>query len=461
MTPLNRLLDQFLPAHEHSAARRFLVSGAVWFCAGTLWGLIGAMHLAAPDFFRGIPWLEFGRIRPAHTTIVLLGFVTSALIGATLYILPVVLRTKLYGERVANLGMWVWNLAMLSGCISLPLGYTQGREYAELVFPIDCLVVIAFLCLTYSLVMTVATRHENVLYVSVWYGLGGVLWTAVLWVPGNVMWRPPGGAMIGIVDAVWLWWYGHNIFGLATTPMAVAVAYYIIPRIARKPLYSHTLSLIGFWTLLALYTHIGAHHLLQAPVPTWLKTVSVIDSVAMVVPVATVLVNLWLTMRGALREFADSWPGKLIFAGSIWYLITCIQGPLQSLPSVQRHTHFNNWVIGHAHIAVLGFAGMTALGGLWYVLPLVARRKVYSQPLIGLQYWLVLIGVAGFFVVLTAAGLIQGEVWNNGGTVYRTLPMIAPYLMARAMFGMLIIGGAFIGLYNVVMTLVRGEPHES
>ncbi|MBM3501363.1 MAG: cytochrome-c oxidase, partial [Armatimonadetes bacterium] len=395
------------------------------------------------------------------TTVVLLGFVTSCLLGATLYILPVVLRARLYSERAANLGLWAWNAALAAACITLPLGLTQGREYAELIFPIDCLIVLAFLCLAYSFVMTVATRKENVLFVSVWYGLGGVLWTAMLWVPGNVMWRPPGGALLGLIDAVWLWWYGHNIFGLATTPMSVAVAYYIIPRIARKPLYSHTLSLIGFWTLLGLYTHIGAHHLLQAPVPTWLKTVSTIDSVAMVVPVATVLVNLWLTMRGSLRHFADSWPGKLIFAGSIWYLITCVQGPLQSLPSVQRHTHFSNWVIGHAHIAVLGFAGFTALGGLWYVLPLVVKRKVYSQSLIGLQYWLALIGVTVFFIVLTAAGLIQGEVWNNGGTVYRTLPMISPYMLARAGAGVLIVAAACVGLYNVLMTLYRGERVEA
>jgi cytochrome c oxidase cbb3-type subunit 1/cytochrome c oxidase cbb3-type subunit I/II len=461
MTPLNRLADHILPPNELSASRRFLVSGAVWFVVGTGVGLLGAMHLAAPEVFAGLSWLEFGRIRPVHTTVVLLGFVTSCLLGGTLYIMPVLLRTRLYAERVANLGMWAWNAAVAGACITLPLGLTQGREYAELIFPIDCLVVVAFLCLAYSLVMTVATRKENVLFVSVWYGLGGVLWTAMLWVPGNVMWQPPGGSLLGIIDAVWLWWYGHNIFGLATTPMSVAVAYYIIPRIARKPLYSHTLSLIGFWALLGLYTHIGAHHLLQAPVPTWLKTVSTIDSVAMVLPVATVLVNLWLTMRGSLKHFADNWPGKLIFTGSIWYLITCVQGPLQSLPSVQRHTHFSNWVIGHAHIAVLGFAGFTALGALWYVLPLVAKRKVYSPALIGLQYWLALVGVAGFFVVLTAAGLVQGEVWFNGGTVYRSLPMISPYMLARAMIGVAIVGAACVGLYNVLMTLYRGEPTEA
>jgi len=457
MTPLNKLGEQLLPSAEHSASRRWLLSGAVWFCVGTLWGLTAAIHLVAPDLYGSVPWLEFGRIRPAHTNIVLLGFVTSTLTGAMLYVVPVVLRTKLYSERTANLGMWLWNLAMTSTAITLPLGYTQGREYAEPVFAIDCLVVLSLLCLGYCLIMTVATRREQLLYVSVWYGLGGVLWTALVYVPGNVMWHPATGSMQGIVDAVWLWWYGHNIFGLATTPMAVGLAYYVIPRLARRPLYSHTLSLIGFWTLLAFYTHIGTHHLLQAPVPSWLKTVSIVDSVAMVIPVATVLVNLWLTMRGAVGRVSGNVAGRLMFVGTIWYLITCIQGPLQSLPAVQRHVHFSNWVIGHAHIAVLGFAGFIALGGLWYTLPLVSGRRIYSLRLVGLQYWLLLIGLTGFFIVLTAAGLVQGEVWNNGGTVYRGLSMMAPFMAVRALFGVSLVAAAFVGLYNALMTIYRGE----
>ncbi len=166
------------------------------------------------------------------------------------------------------------------------------------------------------------------------------------------------------------------------------------------------------------------------------------------------LVNLWLTTKDSLGNFTRSVPGKFVFAGSVWYLITCIQGPIQSLPSVQRYTHFNNWVIGHAHIAVLGFSGMIALGGLWYVLPLVTGRRVYSMNLANLQFWLISVGLLGFFVVLTIAGLIQGAAWISGETIYRALPLIAPYMGLRLASGVLIIIGAFIGLYNVVMTLV-------
>lgn len=448
---------ELLPNEEHSAARRYLVSSAVWLCVATLAGLASAVQLFSPDVLRNIPFLEFGRVRPAHTNMVLFGFVGLMSIGAGLYIVPVMLRTRLYGQRVANLSLVLYNLALVGAVATLPLGFTQGREYAELVFPVKVLFLGALLLLLYVLIMTVLRRRESLLYVSVWYICGGVLWTTLLFPLGNVMWHPATGALTGTVDAVWLWFYGHNIFGLFLTPLALAIAYYVIPRVAQAPLYSHTLSLIGFWTLLAFYTHIGTHHSIQAPVPTWLKTISVVDSIGMVVPVMTVLVNLWLTTKDNLGNFTRSVPGKFVFVGSFWYLITCLQGPLQSLPSVQRYTHFNNWVIGHAHIAVLGFSGMIALGGLWYVLPLVSGRHVFSMNLANLQFWLVLVGVSGFFGVLTIAGLIQGGAWANGETVYRALPLIAPYMGLRLAFGLLIVTGAFIGLYNVLMTLARGE----
>jgi len=448
---------QLLSGDEHSASRRFLVSSAVWFCVGTLWGMAGAIHLFAPDTFRNIAWLEFGRVRPAHTNLMLFGFASMALLGGGLYVVPVMLRTRLYAERLANAGMWLWNAALLVATISLPLGFTQGREYAELIFPAKVLLLLALLCLLYVTLMTVTRRQEKLLYVSVWYVCGAILWTTLIYPLGNVMWRPGTGALTGTVDAIWLWFYGHNIFGLLLTPLALGMAYYVMPRVAGAPLYSHTLSLVGFWTLLAFYTHIGTHHLIQAPVPTWLKTISVADSIGMLIPVATVLVNLWLTTKDNLGNFARSAPGRYVFAGSVWYLITCIQGPFQSLPSVQRYTHFNNWVVGHAHIAVLGFAGFIALGTIWYVLPLVSGRRIYDLRLVNVQFWLVLVGLGGFFAVLTAAGLIQGSAWVNGETVYRALPLIAPYMGLRAMFGILILSGAFLGLYNVLMTLTRGE----
>jgi len=441
-----------------SAAVAFLVGGSFWFLVGTLYGLTSAIHLAAPEFFSNIPWLVFGRTRPVHVNTVIFGFVAPTLIGCALYYVPALLRTRLWSERLGWASFGLWMLTVLSGPLTFSQGLTQGREYAEYIWIFDMSLILALALLIFNLVMTVAQRTEKTLYVSVWYAVGALLWTAAVYPIGNVIWHPATGALSGLLDSVFLWFYGHNLVGLLLTPLAIGVAYFVIPRVTRTPLYSHTLSLIGFWTLVALYSHIGGHHILQSPIPNWLKTISVVDSIAMVVPVATVLINLWMTARGRGGPLWADPAGRFVIAGTIWYLITCIQGPVQSLPSVQVVTHFTNWVIGHAHIAVLGFAGFIALGGLWHVLPLASGRRLYSTRLVNLQFGLVLFGVTGFFAVLTIAGLIQGEGWRNGELVYRVLPQIAPYMVLRAAIGMFIISSAAVGLYNVVMTLRRGEP---
>lgn len=443
---------------RNSAAQAFLVSGSFWFLFGTLFGLTTAIHLVAPEFFNNLPYFVFGRTRPEHVNTVLYGFIVSTLVGAALYYVPALLRTPLWSERLGWVSWGLWNISVISGPVTFPFGITQGREYTEYVFPFDVTVMLALLTLLYNLVMTTLNRRENALYVSVWYVFGTLLWTAGVYPIGNVMWHPRDGALPGLLDSILLWFYGHNLVGLLLTPLAVGAAYFVIPRTTRTPLYSHTLSLIGFWSLVAIYTHIGGHHILQSPIPNWLKTVSVVDSVAMIIPVFTVLANIWLTARGKTGMLWRDIGGRFVFVGTLWYLITCVQGPIQSLPSVQRVTHFNNWTIGHAHIAVLGFSGFIALGALWHVLPLVTKRELYSPRLASLQFGLAMFGLSGFFVVLTAAGLIQGSAWLNGETVYRVLPTLAPYMALRAMLGVFIIMSAVIGFYNVVMTIRRGKP---
>jgi len=427
---------------------------------GTLMGFLGAMELMAPDLTENIGWLVFGRIRPIHINIVLFGFVTPGLLGAAFYFLPRLLRTRLYSEGLGKVTVVAWNALLVGVVVSLASGHTQGREYAELIWPLDILVVIAFLLVFYNFMMTVKRRTEPLLYVSVWYVLAACILTASTYALGNVIWQPDTGALLGIPDAILLWFYGHNIFGLLLTPLAAGVAYYVIPRACRAPLYSHTLSLLGFWALIVVYTHIGTHHLLQVPVPTWLKVIAIVDSVAMVIPVMAFLINIWFTARGKLGEIHADIGAKFVFTGTIMYFFVSIQGSMMSLPQVQRVTHFNNWVVGHAHIGVLGFAGMIALGGIYYVLPKVTGRPIYSRLLADLQYWLVLIGVVGFTVVLTIAGLIQGNAWLNGETVYRVLPEIHMYYIVRASLGLMIFSGAVIGCYNIGMSLAgkKGGP---
>jgi cytochrome c oxidase cbb3-type subunit 1 len=235
------------------------------------------------------------------------------------------------------------------------------------------------------------------------------------------------------------------------------VTYYVIPRACGNPLYSHTLSLLGFWSLIVVYTHIGTHHLLQVPVPTWLKVIAIVDSVAMVIPVMVFLINIWYTARHKLGEVHADIGAKFIFTGTIMYFFVSIQGSMMALPQVQRVTHFNNWVVGHAHIGVLAFSGMIALGGLYYILPRITGKPLYSRFLADFQYWLILMGVSGFTVVLTIVGLIQGNAWLNGETVYRVLPEIHIYYVIRASLGVMIVIGALIGLYNIGRTLLSSS----
>jgi cbb3-type cytochrome c oxidase subunit I len=437
----------------YSTVKGFFLSSAIWFVVGTLAGLIDATHMAAPDLLGNIPWIVFGRLRAMHTNIVIFGFVGSALLGAAQYVVPALLQTPLWSERLGKTSLGIWNLSIVAGTVTLSLGYSQGREYAEWIWPVDVSVLLAFALVFYNLLQTAIRRREKLLYVSNWYIFAALIFTFFIYFFGNAVWNPATGAITGMPDAILAWFYGHGVVGLFLTPLAIGIAYYIIPIVSRSPLYSHTLSLVGFWSILTIYTHIGTHHLLQTPAPTWLKVLAITGSIAMLAPVMTVLVNLWLTMRGRLGYIHSDIGGKFVFAGLVWYLLTCLQGPLQALPVIQRVTHLNNWVIAHAHMGVLGFSGTIALGGLYFILPRVTNKSLYSSRLADIQYWLVLLGMAGFFGVLTAAGLIQGNSWLNGETVYRVLPAIHSYMVWRLGIGVLLFGGAIIGLYNVYRSI--------
>ena len=446
------------PFKPYSTALLFIITGSVWYMVGTIYGLFSAIHLVSPEFFANIPALVFSRARPVHVNTVLYGFVASVLIGCGYYYVPALLRTPLWSEPVGWASCLFWNLAVLSGPISFGMGYSQGREYAEYIWIADVSLMLALLLSILNLVMTILNRVEKYLYISVWYMTGTFLWTSGAYFIGNVMWHPRTGALSGILDPIVHWFWGHNLPGLLLTPLATGAAYFVVPRVVKRPLYSHALGAIGFWTLVAFYTHIGGHHIVQGPIPNWIKVASTVSSMTMAIPVFTVLTNLWMTARGAGGRLLHDPTGRLVLAGLIWYLITCIQGPLQSLPYLQPVTHFNNWTVGHAHIAVLGFSGFIAVGTMWHVLPMITGRRVYSPALVNLQFGLLMLGLTGFFLVLTAAGLVQGSAWNNGELVYKVLPELPPYMGSRLGLGLSIIASSFIGFYNLVMTLRRGEP---
>jgi cytochrome c oxidase cbb3-type subunit 1 len=448
-TPESAQMD----TQSHATALGYMISAGVWMVIGTSFGITAGTELIAPDLLGNIPWIVFGRLRAMHTTIVMFGFAVTMLIGAAFYIVPRLVRVPLFSERLGIASLVVWNGSILAGVIALSLGYTQSREYAEMFFPSDVGVVVAFVLMLWNLIITVMRRKEPVLYVSVWYFVGGLLLSAATYIIGNCMWVGWKGAIFGMPDAVIHWFYGHNVLGLLMTPLAVAAAYYVIPRAVKAPLYSHTLSQIGFWSILIMYTHIGTHHLLQAPAPTWLKLISVVDSIAMTIPVATVLVNLWMTAQGRIGKLTQNPAARFVFVGTIMYLVVCIQGPFQSLPIVQRITHFTHWIPAHAHLAVLGFVGMIGWGTCYFILPEMTGRPIHSERLANLHYWLMFMGVVSMMVVLTVSGLIQGHAWYHGETVYRVLPSTFLYNVIRVMAGAMIVVSSWIGLYNMLRSI--------
>lgn len=455
---MKSVLQFMLPDEPGSASRRFFLTAVIWLLVGILFGLLGAVVMVAPDLLPGVAQLSFGRLRPTHINIVIFGFLMPAYFGGFLYVVPAVCRTTLYSERLGNFAVWFWNVLVVGALYTMAHGITQGREYAELPWIIDIGILAAVLVLLILVFGTVARRQEKLLFVSVWYIAGGLLWTFFVYAVGNVVWAPPSGSWTGMSDQILMWFYGHNVVGLVVTPQAIALAYYIIPRATRTPLYSHTLSLFGFWALIVMYTHTGTHHLLQAPVPQWLKVLSIVNSVALLIPVFAFLTNVWLPIKGRLDRLLDNVGSKFVFTGTVWYLITCLQGPFQSLPSVQKVTHFTQWVVAHAHIALLGFGGFIAMGAIYFLLPFVTRRALYSTRLADIQFWLMLLGTLGIFLSLTFAGLIQGEAWFNGEDVYRVLPELRIYFVVRGISGVLMISGALLFVFNVLMSILKPEP---
>ena len=287
---------------EHRPVAGFFISSVFWFFVAAIGGLLLASAMVAPELaiYKNVAWLAFGRLRPMHTNMMIFGFVGSALIGSMVYVVPRLVRTTLHSPVMGRASVWIWNIAVATGTVTLALGYTQSREYAEWVWPVDIMLLLVMLLTFYNLLRTVADGKEDLLYVSIWYAFGALVFTFFIYFFGNAVWNPRTGAITGMPDGILAWFYGHGVVGLFLTPLAVGLSYYVMPIVCRAPLFSHALSLVGFWTILMFYPHIGTHHLLQTPAPTWLKIVAVTGSIGMLIPVATVLVNLWLTIQGRL-----------------------------------------------------------------------------------------------------------------------------------------------------------------
>ncbi len=445
--------EEFRPGDE--AAKTWFVFAVLWFPVFATFGFLMAIKFFFPDFLGDSIWLTFGRIRPTHVNGVLFGFVTSGLLGGMLWIMPRLCAAPLFKPRLAKFAAIFWNAAILIGIIWIDMGGSQGREYAELPWVIDVAVMISLLLLGYIVFGTVANRREKKLYVSLWYYMGTMLFFPIVYFIGNVMWNPPVGALNGTTDAIFNWYYGHNVLGLWFTTLGIPAWYYFIPRILNRPLYSHLLSLIAFFSIAFFYTGVGGHHLLQSPIPEWLKTIAVLMTVLMMVPVLTFATNILLTMRGSWQKVAGNPPLQFMLVAFFFYVLASAQGSMQGVRSTNAFLHFSQWPVGHAHLALLGGFGLLAVGMVYYTLPRMTGRKIYSQHVMALTFWLAFIGFISFFSAMTVVGLVANSDWWSHINVVEALPTLRVGYVWRAMAGGVIVITGFIFAVNIFMTLLR------
>jgi cbb3-type cytochrome c oxidase subunit I len=444
---------------ENSASVTFMLTATMWLIIGVSMGLVLAFQFVFPDLFRGVPWLVFSRLRQAHTNTVMFAWLSGGMIGLWLYIIPRLTGRRLWSESLGNLTALLWNVALLAGIVAILASETQSREYAEFVWVVDVLVMVTLILTTVNVYMTIGHRVEPKLYVSVWYIAGSLLWMPLLYFIGNVMWNPPTGALTGVNDTIFNWFYGHNVLGLWFTTGLLPVIYYIVPRETHTPLYSHTLSMIAFWGIVFFYTGVGAHHLIWAPIPYWLRTIAVAESIGMLLPVVAFMTNIFLTMRGNWNRFFSSIPLRYAVTGWVAYILASYQGSHEALRGINLLTHFTQYVPGHAHLALLLFAASVIMGGIYYALPRVYNVRLFSRTLANVQYSLLVIGFAFFFSGFILTGLVQGTAWvHQGLPVWSVLPGLRPYMALRAIGGTLLVTSFLIFAVNVVATIVRRVP---
>jgi cbb3-type cytochrome c oxidase subunit I len=455
-------------SEEYGAARAWIYSAATWLAIGTSFAMIAAIEMVFPDFLGGVSFLTFGRLRPIHVNGVTFFWLSMGYFGAFYYIVPKLCGRPVWSENLAKIVMWAWNFLGVFMVITLMAGLTQAREYAEMIWPIDVFVAVLVLLNTFNLLMTIAKRREKKIYVSLWYITAAIVWLPIVYAIGNVIWSPLAGgsnpfsgSLTGINDATWNWFYGHNILGLWFTPGGVAIVYYLVPVITRTPIYSHIMSLIGFWSIGLFYALVGQHHLLSTPTPGYLKTVATVASIGLFIPVLTFLTNIWMTMRGNWGRLYASLPLKFVIVGTVFYFVTCIQGPFQAVQSFNRLIHITNWIVGHAHLALLGTMTTWVMGAIYYIIPVTLKRRIYSPGLAEIQFWLVTGGFLLIMISLQIVGLIQGAMWLNGETVYKSVPTLKPYFIVRAVGGAMVVVGGYIQLYNIYKTVRQGQRIET
>ncbi|KUY62046.1 cbb3-type cytochrome c oxidase subunit I [Burkholderia sp. RF2-non_BP3] len=422
----------------------FLCSSVFWLLLGSVAGLVASQKLTSPDFLTQSAWLTFGRIRTAHLNMVVYGWASMAGIGISLWMLPRLLKTQLAGERYAIAGAWLWNAGLAAGIAAILSGWTDGLQWLEIPWQIGILLAMGGALAAVPLLMTIARRTTRHLYVSVWYLAAALLWFPILYIVAKVP-----GVHVGVEQAIVNWWFAHNVLGLWLTPIGLAAAYYFIAKVLGRPIYSYALSLVGFWALAMFYSQAGIHHLLGGPVPQWLQSVSVVQSVMMIVPVLAVGVNHHMTVASHFGALKHSPTLRFVVLGAALYTLVSLQGSLEALPFFNRLVHFTQYKVAHAHLGLYGFFSMIMFGSIYFAMPRVLDREWPYPKLVWLHFWLATVGFAIYFVSLTIGGVLQGiALLDPARPFMASVQVLTPYLQARTLGGALMTAGHFVFAYH-------------
>ena len=424
----------------------YLGSATVWLVFATLVGLIVALKFPYPDFLTA-PAFSFGRLRAIHTNATFYAWATPALIGMALFVAARSSGTRLYSSRLAWISLGLINLAAVCGTLALDMGYNAGdQEYREWPGWIRILLSLALVLTAWNLIATVSRRRDHDIYLSNWYIISGVLWTIVIFVVSLVPWYQHGMGQVAVQG-----YFMHNAVGMWFTPLSLGVLYYALPKLLNRPIYSYSLGVLAFWTNLAFYPILGAHHFEYSPIPWWLQTIAIVFSVAMLVPVIGGSSNLLLTMSGQ-GDWMRRSPAMFILVGVLCYLFGSLQGTVEALRSLQQIWHLTNFTVGHSHLTMYGFVTFAIWGGAYALLPQATGRPAPDLA-IGVHFWLSTVGVCIYVLALSVGGTEQGLDWLRGAPFIQSVVDQAPYWLWRAVGGSLMFGGHLVFAYNVwVMT---------
>lgn len=441
-----------------TSARRvaypFLLSAGLWLAIGSLYGVLAAWKLVAPDLLP-LDWLSFGRIRPVHTASVLLGWLSVGLTGLAYIVVCQTSQRPPFSTVLAHVALACWNLALAAGLVTLSLGITRGpMEYREWVTPVAALFALGVLLNGFNIVATIARRRTAEIYISNWFIAGAFVWLPTLYV---IAYLPTFASGVG--NVVIQGYYMHTVLGLWFTPMVLGITYWALPRALHKPIYSYSLGVLAFWANLVFYTLIGAHHFVFSPVPWWLQSTAILLGWGMMIPVFASVLNFLLTMRGSgafIRREAAVW---FVIVGAVSYGTASLQGTVQAFRDVNVLVHFTHYTVGHAHFAAYGFVSMLLFGAVYVLLPGLSGAR--ERPLlVRSHFWLATVGLAIYVISMLVAGTLQGVLWVNGAPFIDTVTATRVWLLARAVGGSMMALGNLLFLWNVLVLWPRGRPAE-